>query len=120
MVLILGRFTDERKAILAALRYELRLRIRTGLHRVRGETTKAVERSHVPVKDRVRPMRGLQSLATGQRLLEGIGFAHALRRGDIRGGTAVGPSQRCRRPHERVREVAAAFTRLARRLANPA
>ncbi len=39
---------------------------RTGLHRARGETTKAVERSHVPAKDRLRPMRGLQSIATGQ------------------------------------------------------
>ena len=94
--------------------------IRTGLHRARGETTKAVERSHVPVKDRLRPMRGLQSLATGQRLLEGIEFAHALRRGDIRVGAAPGPSQRCRRPYERAREVATAFTQLARRLADPA
>jgi transposase-like protein len=94
--------------------------IRTGLHRARGETTKAVERSHVPVKDRLRPMRGLQSLATGQRLLEGIELAHALRRGDIRVGTAPGPSQRRRRPHERAREGAAAFARLAQRLADPA
>jgi transposase, IS6 family len=94
--------------------------VRTGLHRARGETTKAVERSHVPVKDRLRPMRGLHSLATGQRLLEGIELAHALRRGDIRVGTAPEPSQQCRRLHERAREAAAAFTRLAQRLADPA
>src|SRR5918912_1158090 len=30
------------------------LHIRTGLHRTRGETTKAVERSHVPTRDRLR------------------------------------------------------------------
>jgi transposase-like protein len=39
--------------------------IRTGLHRARGETTKPIERSHVPVKDRLRPMRGLRSIASG-------------------------------------------------------
>jgi transposase-like protein len=94
--------------------------IRTGLHRARGETTKAIERSHVPVKDRLRPMRGLQSFATGQRLLEGIELAHAGRRGDIRVGTTPGADQRCRRLHERAREVAAAFTWLAQRVADAA
>jgi transposase, IS6 family len=58
--------------------------IRTGLHRARGETTKAVERSHVPIKDRLRPMRGLQSIASGQRLLEGIEALQAIRRGELR------------------------------------
>ena len=33
--------------------------IRTGLHRARGETTQAVERSHVPTRDRLRNSRGL-------------------------------------------------------------
>jgi transposase-like protein len=56
---------------------------RTGLHRARGETTKAIERSHVPIKDRLRPMRGLHSVPTGQRLLEGIEAIHAIRRGDL-------------------------------------
>jgi hypothetical protein len=38
----------------------------TGLHRAAGhETTQPVERCHVPVQDRVRPMRGLQSITTG-------------------------------------------------------
>src|SRR5687767_6738153 len=46
--------------------------VRTGLHRARGETTQPVERSHAPVKDRLRAMRGLQSVATGQRVLEAI------------------------------------------------
>jgi IS6 family transposase len=57
--------------------------VRTGLHRARGDTTKAVERSHVPVKDRLRAMRGLQSIATGQRLLEGIELAHAVHRAHL-------------------------------------
>ena len=56
------------------------LHIRTGLHRARGVTTKAIERSHVPVKDRVRPMRGLETIGTGQRLLEGIEVAQGIRR----------------------------------------
>ena len=38
---------------------------RTGLHRKRALTTKPVERSHVPIKSRLRPMRGLGSVATG-------------------------------------------------------
>jgi transposase, IS6 family len=66
--------------------------VRTGLHRARGETTKAIERSHVPIKDRLRPTRGLQSTATGQRLLEGIESAHALWRGDIRLTTRPDPT----------------------------
>jgi transposase-like protein len=44
--------------------------IRTGLHRARGETTKPIERSHVPTRDRLRCWRGLKTVATGQRFLE--------------------------------------------------
>lgn len=41
----------------------------TGLHRAPGyPTPQLIERS--PVKDRVRPMRGLQSITTGQQLVE--------------------------------------------------
>jgi transposase-like protein len=41
----------------------------TGLYRAPGHpTTQPIERSHGPVKDRVRPMRGLQSIATGQQV----------------------------------------------------
>jgi hypothetical protein len=68
---------------------------RTGLHRARGETTKAVERSHVPIKDRLRPRRGLQSSTAGQRLLEGVEAVQAVRRGDGctgRGTPLVGAS----------------------------
>jgi hypothetical protein len=45
----------------------------TGWHRAPGHpTTQPIECSHVPVKDRLRPMRGLQSVATGQWLAEGL------------------------------------------------
>ena len=54
---------------------------RTGPHRPRGETTKPVERSHAPVKDRLRAMRGRRSVATGQRVLEAVEAAPAGRRG---------------------------------------
>src|SRR5437899_2034355 len=43
--------------------------IRTGLHRARGETTKAIERSHVPMRDRLRNSRGLKRTETGQHFL---------------------------------------------------
>jgi len=55
--------------------------IRTGLHRARGETTKAIERSHVPARDRLRNSRGLKRTETGQRFLEGFEAIHHLRRG---------------------------------------
>jgi transposase-like protein len=61
----------------------------TGLHRARGETTKPIERSHVLIKDRLRPMRGLRSVATGQRLLEGI---EAIRRGDLLASRGLSPT----------------------------
>jgi IS6 family transposase len=80
----------------------------TGLHRAPGHpTTQPIERSHVPVKDRVRPMRGLQSIATGQQLVEGMTVAQAIRRGDIAlgaGGRPPGVS-----PHQRAREVVTTF-----------
>jgi transposase-like protein len=56
---------------------------RAGLHRARGQTTTPVERSHVPITDRLRPMRGLQSVPSGPRLLEGIEAIQAIRRGDL-------------------------------------
>ena len=95
--------------------------IRTGLHRARGETTKAIERAHVPIKDRLRPMRGLQSVATGQRLLEGIELAQAVRRGHIHpDAVASADPPPSRGPHVRAREAAATFSSLARRLAQAA
>jgi transposase-like protein len=82
----------------------------TGLHRAGGETTQPIERSHALVKDRVRPMRGLQSVRTGQRVMEGIEVARAIRRGDVR----IGRSLRRRAPaHQRARLVAEIFVHLA-------
>src|ERR671926_663378 len=60
--------------------------VRTGLHRARGDTTKAVERSHVPTRDRLRNSRGLKRPDTGQRFLEGFEAVRHLRRG---GGTGA-------------------------------
>jgi transposase-like protein len=85
--------------------------IRTGLHRARGETTKAIERSHVPIKDRLRPMRGVQSVATGQRLLEGIEAVQAIYR-DHLGATGGAPPAR-HVASARARHAAAVFHQLA-------
>src|ERR671939_69089 len=78
--------------------------IRTGLHRARGDTTKAVERSHVPMRDRLRSSRGLKRTNTGQRFLEGFEAVRHLRRGGVPGAGHLvrGPAQ-----HERVRQVVA-------------
>ena len=78
--------TDKHRAYLRAVRQHVpnATHRRTGLHRKRALTTKPVERSHVPVKDRIRSMRSLASVRTGQRLLEGVELAHAVKRGDIR------------------------------------
>jgi putative transposase len=59
--------------------------IQTGLHRSRGATTKAVERSHVPTRDRLRNSRGLKRTETGQRCLEGFEAVRHLRRGGAPG-----------------------------------
>ena len=58
--------------------------VRTGLHRRRGYTTQPVERSHVPTRDRLRSSRGLRTVRTGQRFLEGFEACHALRRGTVK------------------------------------
>src|SRR5712692_8253279 len=58
--------------------------IRTGLHRARGETTKPIERSHVPTRDRLRCSRGLKTVTTGQRFLECFEGLQALRRGYVK------------------------------------
>ena len=77
-----------------------------------------IERSHVPVKDRLRPMRGLQSIATGQRLLEGIELAHAIRRGHVPGEHGVRAARDGARPHTNgPAQAADTFIRLASSLA---
>src|SRR5258708_3183648 len=58
--------------------------IRTGLPRRKGETTKNIERSHVTIRDRLRSSRGLKTVRTGQRFLEGFEAVQALRQGHVR------------------------------------
>jgi transposase-like protein len=106
--------TDKHRAYLRAVKQHApnAKHRRTGLHRKRALTTKPVERSHVPIKDRVKPMRGLGSVATGQRLLEGVELAQAVRRGDVR------PPDRCEPNsiHEYVRVEMTTFSWLASEL----
>jgi putative transposase len=83
------------------------LHIRTGLHRANGETTKAVERSHVPTRDRLRSnSRGLKRTQTGQRFLEGFEAVRHLRR---RGAPGAGHLVRGPALHTRVRQVVKAI-----------
>lgn len=83
---------------------------RTGLYRKRALTTKPIERSHVLIKDRTRSMRGLGSVETGQRLLEGVEMAHSVYRGDIDFGKDLAP---CKSVYERTRQAVVVFERLA-------
>jgi transposase-like protein len=106
--------TDKHQAYVRAVRRHARraLHTRTGLHRARGETAKAVERSHVPTKDRPRPMRGLRSIASGQRLFEGIEALQAIRRGELRAARGTPPVDV--RGAARARAEVAVHHRLAR------
>ena len=92
--------------------------VRTGLHRTRGETTRAIERSHAPVKDRLRAMRGLHSIATGQRVLEAIEAAQAVRRGDLHHTPQETVPPRVP-PGDRARAAALTFLLTARDLRSP-
>jgi putative transposase len=87
--------------------------IRTGLHRARGQTTKAVERSQVPTRDRLRNSRGLRRTDTGQRFLEGFEAVRHLRRGGAPGAGHLVPGPA---PHARVRAVATLIHALGRGL----
>ena len=62
-------------------------------------------------------MRGLQSIATGQRLLEGIELAHAVHRAHLQASPGPVGAGSPLSPHERAREAADTFIRLARALA---
>jgi transposase-like protein len=90
--------------------------LRTGLHRARGETTKTVERSHVPTRDRLRNSRGLKRTETGQRFLEGFEAIRHLRRGGAPGAGHLVPGPA---PHVRVRQTVAAIQRLGYGLRRP-
>ncbi len=103
--------TDKHRAYLRAVRQHApnAKHRRTGLHRKRALTTKPIERSHVPVKDRLRAMRSLGSVPTGQQLLEGIELAQAVQRGDVRVPDRGEPSL----VHECVRAGVLTFSWLA-------
>jgi transposase-like protein len=97
--------TDKHPAYDRAIRRHVprAIHVRTGLHQLQGETTKRVERSHAPVKDRLRAMRGLRSVATGQRVVESVEAAQAVHRGDLCGtprsaaiGSTAGAGARAR------------------------
>ena len=95
--------TDKHPAYPRAIREHIphARHLQTGLHRASGPTCLPIERSHIPIKDRIRPMRGLQSIRTGQSLVEGIEVAGAIRRGDLGINTRqnlgqVGLSERAR------------------------
>jgi hypothetical protein len=73
----------------------------------------SIERSHLPIKERLRPMRGLHSIATGQRLLEGIEITQAIGRGELRATIGDGDLAIKRCPYEAARETVEIFTSLA-------
>ncbi len=106
--------TDKHRAYLQAVKQHApnAKHRRTGLHRKRALTTKPVERAHVPIKDRLRSMRALGSVTTGQHLLEGIELAQAVQRGDVRVPNRDEPSS----VHECARSGVATFSWLASRL----
>ena len=104
--------TDKHPAYIRAVRDEVpgATHTQSGLHRKSGWDTKPIERSHLPTKDRLRPMRGLQSIRTGQRAIEGVELARAVQRGHVAApAAAVGTAG----PHARARTAAATFTWLA-------
>jgi len=90
--------------------------VRSGLRRASGETTKPIERSHVPTRDRLRSSRGLKTLRTGQRFLEGFECLHALRGGHIRLADLLPTFSTSTNPQDHVRTVAAALLVLGVRL----
>ena len=90
--------------------------IRSGLHRVTGETTKTIERSHVPTRDRLRASRGLKTLRTGQRFLEAFECLRALRGGHIRLPELLPAFSASASRQDHVRTAAAAVLVLGMRL----
>ncbi len=92
------------------------LHVRSGLHRANGVTTKPIERSHVPTRDRLRASRGLKTLRTGQRFLEGFECLRAVRGGHIRLADILPAHSAPANRHDHVRTVAAAVLVLGMRL----
>src|SRR6266567_3958874 len=90
--------------------------VRSGLHSVNGVTTKPIERSHVPTRDRLRSSRGLKTLRTGQRFLEGFECLRALRGGHIRLADLLPALSAATSPQDHVRTVASAVLVLGMRM----
>jgi len=82
----------------------------TQRYRCRPDTT-PIERSHVPMKDRLRSMRGLQSIRTGQRVAEGVERARAVRRGHVAAPATLSAGDAGH--HARARAAATTFLWLA-------
>jgi transposase-like protein len=89
--------------------------LRTGLHRATGETTKSIERSHVPLRDRLRSSRGLKTLQT-QRFLEGFECLQALRGCHIQLTGVLPAFSGAVSPYAQVRTVAVAVQVVGMRL----
>jgi len=105
--------TDKHPAYARTVREEVpgARHTQSGLHRAHGPNTKPIERSHLPTKDRLRPMRGLQSIRTGQRVVEGVELARAVRRGHVAAPDT--PSAGDAGHHARARGSASTFLWLA-------
>jgi putative transposase len=92
------------------------IHIRSGLHRATGETAKPIERSHVPTRDRLRSARGLKTLRTGQRFLEGFECLRALRGGHVQLADLLPTFSASTNRQDQVRTVAAAVLVLGMRM----
>lgn len=108
--------TDKHPAYARAVREEVPGAVHTpsGLHRAQGPDTMPIACSHVPTKDRLRPMRDLQAIRTGQRALEGVELARAVQWGHVAApGTGAGSAAG---HHARARAAATTFAWLAESL----
>lgn len=90
--------------------------IRRVLRRASGPDTTPIARSHVPTADRLRPMRGLQSIRTRQCIVAGVELARSVQRGHV---TVSGAPTAADRHHVRVRTAAAVFDWLRTVCASP-
>jgi putative transposase len=110
--------TDHHQPYIKAIqrRVPTAIHVRSGLHRVTGETTKAIERSHVPTRDRLRSSRGLKTVPTAQRFFEGFECLRALRGGHVRLSGLLPAREAADGQHQHVRAVAAAVLVLGMRL----
>ena len=110
--------TDHHQPYVKAIRRTVptAVHIRSGLHRASGETTKAIERSHVPTRDRLRGSRGLKTLRTGQRFLESFECLRALHGGHVRLADVLPAFSAPASLQDHVRTVAAVVLVLGMRL----